>query len=326
MSNLPRGPLAVRAAATSDRRSAPRPSAAASAAPRRGFTLVELLVVTLIILILAGILLAGLSGALHEAKVQRTQAQITRLHSLVMAKWESYRTRRVPLPVSGPDLVSRQMRVDALREILRMELPDRRTDVLDGPAVPGLVSTALHRAYQRRIAALAATTGKTWSIQHQSSECLYLILSQPSDDGSIPLEFFAEKEIADTDDDGVPEILDGWGNPILFLRWAPGFTSPLQTRNVALGTDTFDPTHARDGSPPTHYMLFPLIYSAGPDGIFDLMSDVSGTPLRYSQTTPRNDPYTALAGGLIGTPQDNNSDGRDDSVDNIHNHLLDAGR
>ena len=41
-------------------------------------------------------------------------------------------------------------------------------------------------------------------------------------------EQFNESEIGDVDEDGCPEFIDGWGRPIMFLRWAPGFRSDLQ--------------------------------------------------------------------------------------------------
>ena len=34
---------------------------------------------------------------------------------------------------------------------------------------------------------------------------------------------FGENEIKDLDGDHWPVFIDGWGNPIMFLRWAPGF-------------------------------------------------------------------------------------------------------
>ena len=37
------------------------------------------------------------------------------------------------------------------------------------------------------------------------------------------MEQFSQSEIGDTDHNGYPEFLDGWGKPIFFLRWAPGF-------------------------------------------------------------------------------------------------------
>jgi hypothetical protein len=64
----------------------------------------------------------------------------------------------------------------------------------------------------------------TWTGQHQGAECLYLILSGIREGDKGGLEFFKETEIGDVDGDGMPEVLDAWGNPIEFLRWAPGFS------------------------------------------------------------------------------------------------------
>ena len=44
----------------------------------------------------------------------------------------------------------------------------------------------------------------------------------------------------DTDGDGMKEILDAWGNPIEFLRWAPGLRSLIQDGDPA-HADPFDP-------------------------------------------------------------------------------------
>ena len=39
---------------------------------------------------------------------------------------------------------------------------------------------------------------------------------------------FQENQIGDTDGDGAPEFLDGWGKPIGFIRWPAGFSSDIQ--------------------------------------------------------------------------------------------------
>ncbi len=39
---------------------------------------------------------------------------------------------------------------------------------------------------------------------------------------------FTEREIADTDGDGLPEFVDAWGEPLQFFRWPLAFTSDLQ--------------------------------------------------------------------------------------------------
>ncbi len=64
---------------------------------RRGFTLVELLIAIVIIGILASIILFALASVTKSAKRDKTLSTISKLNSLVMAKYESYRTRRVQI-------------------------------------------------------------------------------------------------------------------------------------------------------------------------------------------------------------------------------------
>jgi len=76
---------------------------------------------------------------------------------------------------------------------------------------------------------------------------------------------------------------------------------------------------------PTAFALHPLVYSAGPDKLYDVVTDYPAPdgPLRYATTVPPNDPhYTPPSGPQIGTAMDANGDGRLSYADNIHNHLL----
>ena len=112
---------------------------------RVGFTLVELLVTISIITLLASMVLVALAGVQETARADRTRAQIARIDTLITEKWESFRGRRVPLPptmrqmaqfsASGRSSKLDAARVDGIRELMRMELPDRKTDILIGPAV-----------------------------------------------------------------------------------------------------------------------------------------------------------------------------------------------
>ena len=58
--------------------------------------------------------------------------------------------------------------------------------------------------------------------QNGPAELLYMIVSMGSPEA---MEQFNSSEIGDTDNNGYPEFLDGWGRPIFFLRWAPGFST-----------------------------------------------------------------------------------------------------
>ncbi len=249
-----------------------------SAPPRGGaggFTLVELLVVISIIALLASMVMFAMAGAQETARRDRTRAQIARVHALLGERWNSYLTRRVPRPVEyGPGMprpagdgpkAAAAVRVNAIRDLMRMELPDRKADLTNG-RVPGVTSQepALWFAYQRKIQRLIQRhSGKAvtpeaalaaWSSDNESAECLYLILSQMTDGDKTALAYFSERELGDRDNDGIPEILDRWGNPIKFIRWAPGFgmkdlnnDGEYETLDVAAGyqdrdaPDPFDP-------------------------------------------------------------------------------------
>jgi prepilin-type N-terminal cleavage/methylation domain-containing protein len=362
---------------------------------RRSFTLIELLLVITIISILASTALFALYGATEDARERRTRAQVTKIHQLIMDRWEGYRTRKLPVRIPpGADIGIRSgVRLHALRELMRMELPDRISDITFSPSpivltrgdfsYPVQVSPpALWRTYRRRaglgrqipslpwpsqspMVADLVSSG-VWTIQHQGAECLYLIISSIQEGDDSALEFFKESEIGDVDADGHPEILDAWGRPIEFLRWAPGFAtlagrdlqwgiagmdddnngviddvtergafgsddeSELQSRIADDSPDPFDPLHVdiRWRTPdPDPFALFPLIYSAGPDGVLDIATENPTTTFVYALTEPtRNDPYAFVdsnnriqAGRPIG-----GVDGRMDSEDNITNHLLET--
>ena len=110
-------------------------------------------------------------------------------------------------------------------------MPDRVTDVIDGP-VPLIAGAGqalmtpppLWNAYRRRAQSILGATWQTdWSTAHQGAECLFMILATYRDGDSTGLDSFSESQIGDVDGDRMPEILDSWGRPIEFLRWAPGY-------------------------------------------------------------------------------------------------------
>jgi prepilin-type N-terminal cleavage/methylation domain-containing protein len=293
---------------------------------RGGYTLVELLIVISIIGILASISLAVLFASQERARTAQTRALVVWLDQVVQERWESYRTRRLPIATSGMGpLAAQQARLVALRELMRLEMPDRWNDVTDDPVV--LPSRpALSLAYQRRYLVASPTD------QYESAECLYLIATMGrADDGPGP-DRFAAANTGDADGDGMLEFQDGWGHPMSFLRWAPGFVSPLQPelpdpdpsappaieRDQLGNHDPFDPLRVDLPGPPSArrvFRLVPLVYSAGPDGVKDIIS--------FNAATDFNDPYAVppAAGRLRGQPYDADGDGPS-HLDNIHNHAL----
>jgi prepilin-type N-terminal cleavage/methylation domain-containing protein len=215
-----------------------------SAAAGRGFTLVEILATITIIAILAGLVMGGMVVARQSAREAATKTTIAKLHNIIMKQWDSYATRRVPINFMGIDpKLAATNRLAALRDLMRMEMPERVTDIFNLDASGNLTSwrgpssslpnqPSLLQAYASRAAAgWASATSRG----EQQAECLYMIVSMVG--GQDVMRQFGTAEIGDTNGNGLPEFLDGWGHPIRFLRWAPGFNDSDLQANVVTQAD-----------------------------------------------------------------------------------------
>jgi prepilin-type N-terminal cleavage/methylation domain-containing protein len=297
----------------------------------RGFTLVELLVVLIIIAILGSAVMFAMFSAQESARAAKTKSTISKLNALIMQRYESYIDRRVPIPSPVTTTQKAEFpfrRLQALRELMRLEMPDRWTDVLvENPAI-GIQRPAVSRTYLRRINAANNGAGVAPGDQFQAAESLYLIIAHGTED-SDAIAHFSQSDIGDTDGDGLHEFLDGWGRPINFIRWPAGFLSPRQSRDATKEFDQFNPMRVIPDRPnppsnvPRQFALFPLIFSGGPDRKYDLGG---GTAVQYSVPgTTYVDPYLPVGinkDEQVGQPVDQESDGSFDHTDNIHNHDL----
>ncbi len=244
----------------------------------RAFTLIELLVTITIIGIMAGLVFGALMAARESGREAATKATIAKLNAIIMRRYESYMTRRVPLDLStsittGSRLTPFQVAQDrlyAIRDIMRMEMPDRvRNDVESTtPIVLPNSGRAVVAAGRSRCSITTASTIRRRAgaaSNNGAAELLYMIVSMGSPEA---MEQFNQSEIGDTNGNGYPEFLDGWGRPIFFLRWAPGFTpySDIQMNDAndpqVHHHDPFDP-RLTDTSRVSS--SFPLIYSGGPN-------------------------------------------------------------
>jgi hypothetical protein len=167
------------------------------------------------------------------------------------------------LPAEG----GHDIRLLALRELMNFEMPDRWSDIdinlnpMGKPNNDRDKSTVfiknvppITRMYYRRYSqALANANGEGDKLdaveENQGAECLYQIIMLHTGDGEART-MFSPQDIGDVDEDGLPEFLDGWGNPIEFIRWPAGFVdrSSLMTWDTANQTgdsandhDPFDP-------------------------------------------------------------------------------------
>ena len=328
------------------------------AKPRAGFTLVELLVVLAIITLISSFMLVAVGELRIMTQHSRTKQQVEKLHTLLMQKWDEVTNRPLPIrmPPNANMVNAGRVRLNAVRELQRIELPERISDIywVEDPAGfqasdysrvvrqrdpgTGLQADEYPRAflsffyssaplvgrsdglgagmdlndpnraytssstktYRQKAEDLYRITGKVWTHQFQAAECLYLILSTMRDGDSSALDFLLASEIGDTDEDGMPEIIDGFGRPFEFLRWAPGFSAgrgPDGRWGVATIDD--DQNGLIDDGAEANWPGSDDIYSPSeiqsvsatesPDVMDTTMSDP-----RWNDQNASNDPFTLL--------------------------------
>jgi prepilin-type N-terminal cleavage/methylation domain-containing protein len=342
-----------------------------------GFTLIELMVTMMIIGILAAAVLGVAAVATETAREAKTRGIISRIHTLLMEQYGTYVNRRVKLrpkvieavnntggTVAQRGQLKAEARLFALREIMLMEIPDRWSDVVLNDVTTLTVPsrypiyldvtntttgrTELASLYLRTFRRIASSQNKFHPgantlddiLANQGAECLYMVVMNACGDGESRT-LIPESSIGDVDGDGAPEFIDGWGHPIEFLRWAPGFESDIQANANELdnppsptaSTDAWANAAATDHDPTDLYRtdenafrLVPLIVSGGRDEEIGLLakpdfaswtgvSDPSN-PINLG-SPPKLQPWTKIDGAYLGT-----DDGTKTATDDITNHLI----
>ncbi len=136
------------------------------------------------------------------------------------------------------------------------------------------------------------------ALANQGAECLYLIMATSFVGGSPALEAIPAANIGDTDNDGLQEILDGWGNPLGFIRWPVGYFDPEVSIDTTIpddfdlfrsdyaytmvpnspsssagAYDVFTGSNFRNSSTIKPWSMRPLVFSAGPDGEYGITTN-----------------------------------------------------
>jgi prepilin-type N-terminal cleavage/methylation domain-containing protein len=326
---------------------------------KSAFTLIELMVVVVIIVLLATLGGFAYFGAMQSARETKTIGTITKLDAAIADIYERYEFRFEHIEDSLDELsqgtwntnkatipeadIARLKRL-LMYDLMRMEMPSSRAEVISAP--PEAITVA-GQSYSLEPPAVLAVYSEicnnasagSGDLSTESAELLYLIIANLYPEA---LENFAPTEIGDTDNNDLLEFIDGWGNPITFIRFAPGLTNterqPDLVQRVSAGStnpfphepecraimfpganvterneiirqwqDPFDPDILNGES----WFLYPVVMSAGRDGIIGVVTSTTGVP---------SNPFAA--GVVIGLPTDQ-KDGQTigfKHYDNIHNH------
>lgn len=209
--------------------------------------------------------MAAVSAASGSGKKLRTKAILSKIDGIVAAQFASYAGRSV-------EASSDAERGATLRSIAANDLPDDWSVVIALAARPESELTPHQRAY---VAVWSALPNQSQVVaQNSSAECLFLAvmhggLADCLDCDSLRID------VGDTDQDGVPEFLDAWNNPIGFVYAPSGLQLPPGSgRNFFSSSLPFDPVVAASLESQGGLMR-PLILSAGPDRAFGLQPNAA---------------------------------------------------
>lgn len=257
-----------------------------------GFTLVELLIVISIIAGLMAMITVVAANMITTARTAATRGTILKVHQMLEERRDAfvyYQLQRgqIALAISVVknsgnynDRQARQLAPVVARKLLfKQALPQHHGErSLSNPnATPPIVNQVKNA---------------------DSSELLYWVLTSSTAFG-IPAEGsfqFNGSELGDTDNDGLLEIIDGWGQPLRFYRWPTRLVRPggpgqaiqgahATRARVLLGNASYDRFNEDPDDDPLRRFgqwvqavgnesLFhtpdtwhaPLVLSAGPDG------------------------------------------------------------
>ncbi len=190
---------------------------------RRGFTLLEILIVVSLIAVLAAFLTMAIGRSITQAKEVATRTTLLKIDGLLQQRLEAL----------GNLLATPQRKSEVSLRIAENGPKDKE---LDSASVPALGTEArrllTYKDYLRLSfpQTLADNRGLGAASQYfagnlqnraESAECLYWIITQADNFGVEPVgeSEFTSSEVADTDGDGRLEFVDAWRLPLMFYRW-----------------------------------------------------------------------------------------------------------
>jgi len=286
---------------------------------RLGFTLIEMLVVVGLIGLLATILLMAARGQITSARRAATLTTLTKIsaeldnrYKALKTHWDglredqraqNYKNYRDPDSGRIPEVA----RTLAWKDLCRSNIPQRFSEIYQSDGVTQLVGDAVPNGTESAEVLFYLITGE--EIPNSGTPPVKLQIPGYS---SIGADAFSTADMADTDQDGRREFIDGWGQPLRFYRWPTRLITSgnagLLIRSLPsltdLNSDPDDPLFPRSKDDWAQFATCEskwhtpnvwhtrLVVSAGADGILGLYEPTDTTNYGYLAAV---DPATASA-------------------------------
>ncbi len=216
--------------------------------PRRGFTLVELLIVITLIAFLIAITVTAYGNYVQTARLKASRTIIGKVAGALEDRLRAF------------DIAFEPNRQNSFKaEIAVLDAQLGAGDDLELARII-IRKQKLKEFFPQRFAELDATqvannglTIPAGGDETESAEVLYYMLTRSDVLGVPPVgdDNFLASEIADTDNDGWPEFVDSWQRPLRFYRWP--------TRLIRDGGVGDDPDLPPDDDPHPDFDRFTLL-------------------------------------------------------------------
>lgn len=191
---------------------------------RQAFTLVELLVVIAIIAVLAALSAWGVFAMIGSQQRRNTESSMRVINKLLQDRWAAViADAKKETPSQAVFIRAGNNKERAQVIWIKVRLAEAFPATY-GEANPANLSTIVNNYiplgmrkahFAKYQAALGSQTGGGAG---ESSACLLMALKTLASDG-VSVEDQLKPFVKDTDGDGVPELVDGWGKPLKFLRF-----------------------------------------------------------------------------------------------------------
>ncbi len=310
---------------------------------RRGFTLLELLIVVSIIALLMSLSFVAMTGLSDQAEEDATVTTVQKINRLLEQRVEAFdrafKGARKQNAISGTRTLLASNNIFGVREEVveilakkasfRFEFPQRMIErIASGDTdtlITGVPDTVFRLVMVPRVRQELVSEGipnptnaqiltratvkwnggvdgtKTFpgnSPNTESIELLYFALIASGNFGSSPVDGdrFNADELTDSDQDGLPEFVDFWGNPLRFYRWP---TRLMDTNPpVPFSPDLSDPND------PTDVLVVDGATVVGVREVTALERDVANMLVKGLPPAPSLLPNSALPRDLMLTDPD----------------------